>query len=249
MKAGIMQPYFFPYLGYVQLMGFVDQWVIFDDVQFIDKGWVNRNRILHPDEKKEWQFITLPLKNRGQFDKICALKIDNAAKWRDQILGKLTSYKKKAPRYRQTIDFVNRCFSIETDSLSRFLAHTLRVTATELNLNCEITVQSEANFALGNVEHAGQWALEISKVVGATEYINPYGGAELFDESEYRDAGISLKFLKPRLANYKQRREGFVPGLSIVDVMMWNTPEEIKRMLDEDYVLLSKAECNDLEAQ
>ena len=93
MKLGIMQPYFFPYIGYFQLMKHVDQWVVFDDIQFIDKGWINRNRILHPDTKKQWLYITLPLHKRKQFDKICNIHIKSEINWKEEILGRLTAYK------------------------------------------------------------------------------------------------------------------------------------------------------------
>ncbi|VVE31964.1 hypothetical protein PMO31116_03660 [Pandoraea morbifera] len=242
MKVGIMQPYFLPYIGYLQLMNLVDKWVIFDDIQFIDKGWVNRNRILHPDEEKEWQFITLPLSKRGQFDKISALRVDHTAKWREQILGKLTMYKKKAPFYKDAVAFVNQCFSATHDDLSAFLEHTLRTTARTFDMRCEFLTQSRAGFDTSQVETPGQWALEISKQLGADEYINPHGGVEIFDEAEYAANGVKLTFLKPTLTPYKQRREGFVPGLSIVDVMMWNSIDDIKAMLENDFSLKTKAE-------
>ena len=94
MKLGIMQPYLFPYVGYFQLMNAVDRWIAFDEIQFIDKGWINRNRILHPDPVKQWQFLTVPLSKRGQFDKICNISIKEELDWRSQIFGKLTMYKK-----------------------------------------------------------------------------------------------------------------------------------------------------------
>ena len=97
MKLGIMQPYFFPYLGYFRLLNSVDRWIAFDEVQFIDKGWINRNRILHTNKSKEWQYITLPLYNKSRFDKISEISIDMQQNWRANILGKLTLYQKIAP--------------------------------------------------------------------------------------------------------------------------------------------------------
>ena len=242
MKLAIMQPYFFPYIGYFQLMNLVDTWVIFDDVQFIDKGWINRNRILHPDVKKEWQYITVPLKNRGQFDKICGISINTDGKWQDQILGKLTSYKKKAPYYEQTISFVRECLQTNETNLSQFLIGTLRKTADALQIDTTIIVQSETKLDLRAIEHPGQWALRISELMGASEYINPHGGAKIFDEDEFERAGIKLRFIMPELEKYVQRRGVFVPGLSIIDVMMWNSFENIHKFLVSGFRVLEKSE-------
>lgn len=238
MKLAVMQPYFFPYIGYFQLMAYADRWVVFDDVQFIDKGWVNRNRILHPDPAKQWQFITLPLDGRSRNDRICDLNIKADGKWRAQTLGKLTSYRRKAPHYDATIEFVRECFDTDETNLSRFLVRTLRLTAARLGISTPIDVQTELSLSLGPVRHAGQWALRISEALGGTQYVNPHGGSEIFEEDEFSGAGIELRFLRPRLSPYVQRRGGWVPGLSIVDVMMWNSPQAIADHLASDYDVL-----------
>lgn len=232
MRVGIMQPYFFPYIGYFQLMTAVDKWVVFDQVQFIDKGWVNRNRILHPDPVKEWQFITLPLDKRGQFDYICDISVKEKIDWRAQILGKLTSYKKKAPYYHETIDFVRDCFDTGETNLARLVTEILRKTAGYLNITVPIEVQSEMNLQLGAIQHPGQWALRISKELAATEYINPQSGAAIFNPSEFDDASITLRFLRPNVKPYSQRINSFVSGLSIIDVLMFNNIEQCASLME-----------------
>jgi len=245
MKLGIMQPYFFPYIGYFQLMSVVDQWVIFDDVQFVNKGWVNRNRILHPDFQKEWQYITLPLNKRRQQDRVCEISIKDSESWRAQILGKLTPYKKKAPFYRSTIEFVEKCFNTDEVNLSKFLEHTLRVTCSHLQIDTPISVQSGMDLALKDVEHAGQWTLRISQAMGASEYINPHGGVEIYEERDFEEVGIKLSFLRPNLRPYAQERSSFVPGLSVIDVLMWNDLDVVSRMLSGDYELLTPTELKE----
>ena len=242
LSLGIMQPYFFPYIGYFQLLNTVDHWIAFDDIQFIDKGWINRNRVLHPDIAKEWQYITLPLSKRGQFDKIRDIEIDTRRDWRAQILGKLTSYKKKAPYYLQTIKFLERTLSSTETNLSNFVIKTLKTTADYIGIHTPISVQSEMDLKLGEIAHPGQWALEISKSLGATEYVNPLGGAGIFQEREFVQAGISLSFLEPVIENYSQKRERFVPGLSIIDVMMWNSKDAIKAHVNKATKLSAGAE-------
>lgn len=232
MKLAIMQPYFFPYIGYFQLMNTVDLWVAFDDIQFIDKGWINRNRILHPDINKEWQFITLPLSKRGQFDKICDISIKSDINWREQILGKLTSYKKKAPNYNSTIEFVRDCFDTQETNLARLVIDILKKTAKHLEIETEIKIQSEMNLELGEIHHPGQWALRISESLGATEYINPKGGAEIFNSDEFRAKNTNLTYLKAGLNPYSQRNEKFVPALSILDVLMWCSISDVREQLN-----------------
>ena len=237
MKLGIMQPYFFPNIGYFQLIKEVDRWVAFDQVQFIDKGWINRNRILHPDPAKEWQFITLPLAKRGQFDKICDITVKTDIDWRAQILGKLTCYKKKAPYYNQTVDFVRYCFETDESNLARLVIEVLKKTATYIGIPTTIEVQSEMGLQLDKIEHPGQWALRISEELGACDYINPLGGKKIFKKEEFENAGVRLSFLQPMLAPYPQGRDSFLSGLSILDVMMFNSHEEMHDLM-RGYVLL-----------
>lgn len=242
MKLAIMQPYFFPYLGYFQLMNYVDEWIIFDHIKFIDKGWVNRNRILHPNPEKIWQFISVPLAKRRQFDNINELSIAQNHHWVDSIMGKLTTYK-KAPHYNETIELIHECLSGSPINLSMMLKKTLQQTAQYLGIQTTITTQSHQNWELPEITHPGQWALEISKLKGAKTYINPHGGSEIFQQDEFDNAKIELQFLKPILQPYPQYRGNFTKGLSIIDVMMWNDKHSIQRMLKQDFLLLSKQQA------
>lgn len=242
MKLAIMQPYFFPYIGYFQLMNIVDTWVVFDEIQYIDKGWINRNRILHPDIEKEWQYMTVPVKKRGRLDRICDISINMDETWQDQILGKLTSYKRKAPNYRETLRFVSDCFDSNETNLSKYLTSTLKATAKALQIKTNILVQSEMNLDLGVIKHPGQWALRISEHMNASEYINPHGGTNIFKEDEFKRSGIKLRFIRPQLEKYIQRRGTFVPGLSIIDVMMWNNFDDVSGFLKSQFHVLRKSD-------
>lgn len=223
-------------------MNYADEWVVFDDVQFIDKGWINRNRILHPEHQKEWQYITVPLDKRGRFDRIIDIKIKKESGWVDTIMGKLTVYKRKAPYYEQTCEFVRDCLDNDEYSLSKMLEKTLSQTAEVLSIGTPLRMQSNMSMALPEIKHPGQWALEISKLFQAAEYINPPSGSNIFKQEEFDRSGIKLSFLKPKLSNYIQRRGGFVSGLSIIDVMMWNDKSAIQQMLKHDFIILTKEE-------
>jgi len=232
-----MQPYLFPYIGYFQLINAVDRWIVFDDVQYIDKGWINRNRILHPDIAKEWQFISIPLAKRGQFDRIRGISVKTDIDWRSKILGKLSHYKKKAPYYSETLAFVRDCLDTDETNVSRLVTEILKKTTTQLSIDTPVEVQSDMQLQLGDVTHPGQWALRISEALGASGYINPLGGAKLFNHEEYAEAKIGLSFLKTDLEPYSQRRNGFVSGLSIIDVLMFNSPADYSNLLSQHSIV------------
>ena len=79
-------------------------------------------------------------------------------------------------------------------------------------------------------------------VLGASKYINPLGGLEIFRPDEFAAAGIELSFLRADLKPYPQKRNGFVPELSIIDVMMWNSVANIRKMLEDYHMLLCPKE-------
>lgn len=245
MKLAIMQPYLFPYIGYFQLINYADQWVVFDDTQYISKGWINRNRILHPDVKKQWQYFTVPLKKHKLKSKISDIEINNNLKWKDEFLGKLTSYKKKAPFYVETVEFIDDCLNFKCSTLSEWVVEILNNTCKHLGIAFNYSIYSQMEFNTDNVVHAGQWAVEIATAMNADEYVNPPGGYSIFNENEFLSRNMRLRFLKPKITPYVQRRGDFVAGLSIVDVMMWNDVDKIHEML-ADYEIVTHSEllCN-----
>ena len=228
MKLGIMQPYLLPYLGYYSLIKHTDRWIIFDEVQYIRHGWIERNRILKPGEG--WQYIAIPLQkhNRDTLIKDVMIKQDD---WRDKIIRQIDHYK-KAPFFSQAVNVLKDAFDIETDSITKLNARVLERTCHYLGVEFNYSIFSEMQLEIEPVNDAGEWALNISKALGAGAYINPPGGMELFDRNKFNSAGIDLKFLKIELEAYSQRRQIFEPGLSILDVMMFNSPERINEMLD-----------------
>lgn len=233
MKIGIMQPYFFPYLGYISLIKHTDEFMLFDPVQFIRHGWIERNRILKPTEG--WQYIAVPLMKHSQETKIQDIKIDNNQQWREKIFAQLQHYKKKAPFYAQTIDVINAGLSQMTDSITQLNFNTLKATCEYLNIPFNCSIFSERHLDIEPVNAPDEWALNICKALKYAEYWNPPGGQEFFDASKYENAGIKLVFQKPKLEFYSQRRgpNNFEPGLSIIDVMMFNSVTDINNMLDK----------------
>ncbi len=236
MKLAIMQPYFLPYPGYFSLVKHTDQFILFDTVQYIRHGWIERNRILKPDHG--WQYIAVPLEKHSRETLIQDIRIRNSTDWRETIFSQLEHYKKRAPYYPQAMEVLRKALDIDTDSLVKLNEQILITVCQYLGIDIKIHIFSEMEIAIEPAGAPDEWALNICKAIGAVEeYWNPEGGLEFFDRSKYEREGIAIKFLKLRLPEYSQRRSEFEAGLSMCDLMMFCQPEQINKML-EDYVLL-----------
>jgi hypothetical protein len=235
MKVAIMQPYFYPYIGYFQLIQAADRFILFDDVQYIRHGWINRNRILKPGEG--YQFIIMPLAAHTRNTLIKEIQPAEADKNKEKILRQIEHYKKTAPYYKTIRALIGDCFATKQDTLVEMNGYYLKAVCDFIGLNFKVEISSQMDFDYTQVQDAGEWALRICEQLQATEYINPAGGMELFDNSKFEKSNIRLQFLQPALHAYNQRREHFEPGLSIIDVMMFNEPAAVKNLIN-DYQLV-----------
>ncbi len=230
MKTAIMQPYFFPYIGYLQLVACADHFVLLDDVQYIRHGWINRNRMLKPGGG--WQYITVPLQSHGRDILIRDVMCKNGRDWKDLILRQIEHYRKRAPFYESTRRVIEEGLAAEERSVCLLNRRCLESVCRYLHLSTPISVSSEMKLDYAGVSGAGDWALEISKQLGADTYINPVNGRDLFDPATYAKAGITLHFQSHPSFTYSQRNPApFEADLSILDVMMWNEPEAIRNVL------------------
>lgn len=231
MKLGIMQPYFFPYLGYFSLVKHTDRFILFDNVQYIRHGWIERNRVLKPMEG--WQYLAVPLDKKSLTTAINQTKIRTSEDWRERMYRQLEHYKKRSPFFAETMQVMERALDCQTDSITILNANVLKEICSYLGIPLKLDIFSEMALPIEVVTNPGDWALNISKALNANEYWNPYGGIEIFNRQDFEKAGITLQFLKHRLPPYDQKRPIFEPGLSILDVMMFNSKEVIMSMLDE----------------
>lgn len=230
MRLGIMQPYFFPYLGYISLIKHVDKFILLDDVQFIRHGWIERNRILKPNGG--WQYISVPLKKHEQKTCIKDIEINNSLEWKKKILAQLVHYK-KAPYYNEIIKMIQDIFGMSYTSITDLDKAVLDKIENYLHIDTPIEVFRDMNLEIEQVRSADEWALNICKAIPtAEEYWNPPGGKEFFDVQKYQKNHINLFFQEINLYEYPQKDNEFEPGLSIIDVMMFNSPEKINEMLD-----------------
>lgn len=234
MKAAIMQPYFYPYIGYFQLIQAVDRFILLDDVQYIRHGWINRNRLLKPCEG--CQYIIIPLTAHSRDTLIKDIQPADAGKNKDKILRQIEHYKKTAPYYNTVRALMGDCFTNQHDNIAEMNGYYLKAVCDYIGIDFKIEISSQMDFDYSQVQEAGDWALRMCEQLQATEYINPTGGMELFDSDKFEMSNIRLQFLQPELKAYDQQREHFESGLSIIDVMMFNEPAEIKNLIN-DYQL------------
>lgn len=231
MKLAIMQPYFLPYLGYYSLIKYADRFVLFDTAQFMRHGWIERNRILKPAEG--WQYISVPVDRESMRSPIKEVHIRNDPDWKARIFRQLEHYKKRAPFYPSVIGLLDEALDERFTSITRLNHRVLAVTCEYLGIHRDIAVLSDMGLKITEPVAPGEWALRISQALGASEYVNPPGGVELFDQEQYRSAGVPIVFLKNNLGRYDQKRTAFEPGLSIVDVLMFNDPESANKLIDD----------------
>lgn len=225
-----MRPYFFPYLGYFGLINYSDQWIVFDTVQYIKGGLINRNRILHPNE--DWQYITVPLKKYKSDAKIKDVVISDNLNWKERILRQILHYKQYAPNFGETYELVEECLEVEVPFISKINISILEKLCKYIDIPFQYSYLSEMDLKLGPVGGPDEWALRISEALGATEYANPSGGRSFFHSDKFERLNIKLTIYETTPIKYYCNRYEYIPNLSIVDVLMWNPPGIIKAYLD-----------------
>ncbi len=225
MKVAIMQPYFFPYIGYWQLINMVDTFVIYDDVNYIKRGFINRNYLL---QNQQLQLFTLELISASQNKNINEIIIGSNS---SKILKTIKYNYTKAPHFDTVYPLIKSIFCTKEKNLSQFLGNSLQQISEFLEINTNFLYSSNINN--DKSLQAQDRLIEISQLLGATDYVNTIGGAELYNKDDFRKSGIHLSFIKTANIEYKQSKNEFVQNLSIIDVMMFNSKKEIKQMLNQ----------------
>lgn len=235
MKIAIMQPYFFPYIGQFQLIHAADRFILCDDVQYIRHGWINRNRVLKPNEGH--YYVTVPLAKHSSSDAIRNIRVVDDGAWKQKIFRQVEHYKKKAPFYSHVCTLLNNCFATTETSIAKLNGACLKAVCEYVGIDFTLEVSSEMGLDYSKVRSTDEWAIRICEQLGASEYLNPIGGITLYEKEKFQAHKIGLGFLQTNIRSYNQGRAYFEPRLSILDVMMFNSPDEIKTMLN-DYELL-----------
>ena len=223
-----MQPYLFPYIGYFQLINAVEKFIIYDDVNFIKQGWINRNNILANGRK---YLFLLPIEKISSFKKINETKINLNIynKSKIKLLKTIEQSYRKAPFYKNTMPLIEKTFELDSKYISDFAKKSITEVCNYLEIKTEIIKSSEIynNENLKSVSRV----IDICKKENAAGYINPIGGQELYNKQEFKEENIKLNFLKTKELKYPQFKNTFVPNLSIIDILMLNSKKEVRNML------------------
>lgn len=225
MKLAIMQPYFMPYIGYFQTMAAVDTYVVYDDVQYIKGGWVAHNYLLVGGKK---QMFTIQLKGASPNKLFNEVEIGDNFKKFTHLLQYNYS---KAPYYAEVMPVLEDIFNYEDRNLARFLWNSYKKLFEYLEIDTNIILSS--SIEKDNSLRGKDKVIAICHALGADTYYYAIGGQELYDKAEFADNGVDLHFVKTDDITYQQFGSEFEPGLSIIDVLMFNGRENTKELLCE----------------
>lgn len=232
MKLAIMQPYFLPYIGYFQLIAAVDVFIVYDNIKYTKKGWINRNRMLQ--NGKDVMF-SLPLNSDSDYLDVCQRELSTDFN-RDKLLNKFKGAYRRAPCFEQTFPLIEEVVRHENPNLFRFLRHSIAKTCEHLGITTAI--RNSSDIAIDHTLKNQDKVLALCKAVGATTYVNAIGGIELYSKEMFWNKDIDLKFIQSKPFEYPQFGDAFVPWLSIVDVMMFNSKEKTLAGMTGNFDLL-----------
>ncbi len=232
MRLAIMQPYLFPYIGYFQLIAAVDIFIVYDNIKYTKKGWINRNRLLQND--KDMMF-SLPLRSDSDTLNICERELATDFN-RNKLLNQFKGAYRHAPYFTQTLPLIEEIVQYEDTNLFRFLHHSMVRTCEYLGITTEIRISS--GIAIDHDLKNQDKVLALCAAVGASTYVNASGGMALYSKETFREEGIKLTFIQSKPLKYTQFGGAFVPWLSIIDVMMFNPLHTIQTSISTNYELI-----------
>ena len=214
-KISVMQPYFFPYLGYWQLLHEVDTFICFDDVNFINKGWINRNKIIMNGQET---MITLNLSKASQNKKINEIDIFGN---NESMLKTIDLSYRRSLNYLLLMPILEGILRFEEKNLAIFLANSIHKISALLKINTTIISSSEFGLPFSGKEKI----IPMCKVQNGAHYVNPIGGIDLYKHDEFNAHGLRLSFLQSDILPYSQNSKLFISKISIIDFLM-NVAEE-----------------------
>lgn len=222
MKLAIMQPYFLPYIGYFQLIAAVDVFVVYDNIKYTKKGWINRNRLL-----RNGAAVTFSLPLRKDSDSLDVRDRHLSEDFdREKLLNMIRGAYERAPHFRTAFPTIKEVVEYDEANLFRFLFNSILRLCEHLGIDTKVVTSSDV--AIDHDLKSQDRVIALCEALGAATYLNPIGGTELYSAGDFSDKGIELRFLKSRPISYAQFGQAFVPWLSIIDVMMFNPPEQVE---------------------
>lgn len=230
-----MQPYFLPYIGYFQLIKGVDEFIIYDNIQYSRKGWIQRNRML---ENGKDVFISLSLKKDSDYLDVRDRKL--SAQWpqdKKRLLRRISANYRRAPFYSDIFPLIENIFNYENDNLFEFIFNSVKEICNLLDINTKITISSTLD--IDHSLRSQEKVIALVKNVQGQIYLNPIGGLELYNNQDFIDSNIKLEFHKAKPISYTQFKNEFIPWLSILDILMFNPVSQVKEWL-EAYEIIEK---------
>ena len=222
-----MQPYFFPYIGYWQLINAVDTFVIYDNIQFSKKGWFHRNNFLMNDKKT---LFTIPIKkDSDNLDVVDRYLSDDSEKQITKIITQIKNNYRKAPYYNDVFPLIEAVFLNQEKNLFNYIFYSIKMVCAYLDIDTKIVKSSTID--IDHTLRSQDKVIAINKSLNSTKYINPIGGRELYDIESFIKEAIELRFLESEVPEYRQFSDKFISHLSIIDIMMFNSKNEAKEML------------------
>lgn len=232
MVMGGNQPYFIPYIGYWQLINAVDVFIISDDYNYINRGWVNRNRILQNGNPK---YFNIEISHASSNRKINELYISEKIFNKDKKLMQLRNVYRRAPYFNEGYMLMQKIFDYNNFCLADFLENSIKILCNYLEIHTKFVKSSSIPH---NCELKKEYKIfDQCRYVGADIYINSIGGQGMYSYDQFKQQGIQLGFIQTKDIKYKQLWYEFVPDLSIIDVIMFNSKKEIKNMLQQYTIL------------
>jgi len=232
MKIAIMQPYFLPYVGYFQLINKVDRFVVYDNIQYTKRGWINRNKYLLNNKSK---YVSIPVEKFSHKEKIIKIKISKIYQ-KEKILRQFCNAYKKAPYFEERYELLAKIIMFPSQNLFEYIYFSISSICEYLNIKTKVFISS-------NIDHdpalrSEDKVIDICKQLNGTIYINPEGGVKIYKKNNFKKYKLILKFLHTTGFKYQQFDEKiFIPKLSIIDVLMFNSKKEIKRIIVDNFVL------------
>lgn len=228
MTLAVMQPYIFPYIGYFQLVQAVDTFIFYDDVNYIKGGWINRNKILLSGNE---HFLTIPCLKASPNKRINEITFDRYCSGFKKLEKTLTQAYRKAPYYNQIFPLISNILNTPSNSIAILAAESVKQIANYLEINVNFLTSSEHFPETKRLDRVARLIL-LCERTSTNRYINPIGGKGLYDKTYFKNRGIQLDFLKSHPIEYKQFTHKFIPWLSIIDVLMFNSIEDTKNLLN-----------------
>jgi hypothetical protein len=218
-----MQPYFMPYIGYWQLMAAVDEFVIYDNIQYTKKGWINKNRFLRNGKA---EVFSLPLKKGSSLLEVKDRYLsDDFEKEAARLLRRIGGAYKKAPNFEETFALIEKCLAYDNKNLFDFIYNSIIVIKLYLGIDTKIIISSGID-----MDHSLTSSDKVKAIchsLGAEKYINPIGGLELYSKEDFYNNDIDLVFHKALPFEYEQFNHEFEPWLTMLDILMFNSKDQV----------------------